>query len=296
MLVDAATEAGVELRENFPVHQLLREGEHVSGIRGHTKAGKAITELARIVIGADGVNSVVARAVDAETYNVRPALTRWYAAHWSGVPIDGVAFYLRNRRTIVGCYTNDGLTVVLTSCPHDEFGRFRADVEGNYYKTLELVPELAERVRAGRREERFIGTSSTANFFRKPYGPGWALVGDAGYHKDPSTAQGISDSFRDAELLTEAVDQGFSERQTLEEALAEYERQRNASVMAMYDFTVQLANIAEPPTPQMQQLLFALQGNQEQIDRLLGAWAGAVPISEFFAPESIERIVTAARR
>ena len=230
ILVDAATEAGAELRENFPVHQLLRDGEHVTGIRGQTRAGKAITELGRIVIGADGVNSVVARAVDAETYNVCPALTCWYAAHWSGVPIDGVAFYLRNRRAIVACYTNDGLTVVLTSCPHDEFGQFRADVEGNYYKTLELVPELAAHVRAGRREERFVGTSSTANFFRKPYGPGWALVGDAGYHKDPSTAQGISDSFRDAELLTEAIDQGFSGRRPLAEALADYERRRNTSV------------------------------------------------------------------
>jgi 2-polyprenyl-6-methoxyphenol hydroxylase-like FAD-dependent oxidoreductase len=207
-----------------------------------------------------------------------------------------VAFYLRNHRTIVGSYTNDGLTVVLTSCPHDEFGQFRADVEGNYYKTLELVPELAERVRAGRREDRFVGTSSTANFFRKPYGQGWALVGDAGYHKDPSTAQGISDSFRDAELLAEAIDQGSSGRRALEEALSDYERERNLSVMAMYDFTVQLANIAQPPTPQMQQLLFALQGNQEQIDRLLGAWAGTVPIPDFFAPENIERIATAAKR
>lgn len=293
MLVDAATEAGAELRENFPVQQLLRDGEGVSGIRSRTQAGNAVTELARIVIGADGVNSIVARSVNAQIYNARPALTCWYAAHWSGVPIDGVAFYLRNRRAIVGCYTNDGLTVVLTSCPHEEFRQFRADVEGNYYKALELVPELADRVRAGRREERFVGTSSTANFFRKPYGPGWALVGDAGYHKDPSTAQGICDSFRDAETLTEAIDAGLSGRRPLAIALADYEQQRNASVMPMYDFTLQLANIADPPAPAMQRLLYALRGNQTQTDRFLGAWAGTVPIPEFFAPENIERIVTA---
>jgi 2-polyprenyl-6-methoxyphenol hydroxylase-like FAD-dependent oxidoreductase len=294
MLVDAATEAGAELRENFPVQQLLQEGGRVTGIRSYTKGGTVITEMGRIVIGADGVNSVVARTVNAQIYNAQPALTCWYAAHWSGVPINGVAFYLRNRRAIVACFTNDGLTVVLTCWPHDEFGQFRANIEGHYYKTLELVPELADRVRAGRREERFVGTSSTANFFRKPYGPGWALVGDAGYHKDPSTAQGISDSFRDAETLTEAIDAGFSGRRPLADALADYEQQRNASVMPMYDFTVQLAKVAEPPAPEMQRLLYALRGNQPQIDRFLGAWAGTVPIPEFLAPENIERIVTAA--
>jgi 2-polyprenyl-6-methoxyphenol hydroxylase-like FAD-dependent oxidoreductase len=155
------------------------------------------------------------------------------------------------------------------------------------------VPELADRVRAGRREERFVGPSSTANCFRKPYGPGWALVGDAGYHKDPSTAQGICDSFRDAETLTEAIDAGLSGRRPLAIALADYEQQRNASVMPMYDFTLQLANIADPPAPAMQRILYALRGNQTQTDRFLGAWAGTVPIPEFFAPENLERIVTA---
>jgi flavin-dependent dehydrogenase len=153
---------------------------------------------------------------------------------------------------------------------------------------------LAERVRSGKREERFAGTADTANFFRKPYGPGWALVGDAGYHKDPATAQGISDSFRDAELLTEAVDAGFSERQPLVDALAEYEQKRNATVLPMYEFTCQLANLAEPPSPEMQQLLAALCGNQTETNRFLGTWAGTVPVPEFFASENIRRIVMGA--
>ena len=76
-------------------------------------------------------------------------------------------------------------------------------------RVLELVPPLAERVRIGSREERFYGTGDVPNFFRKPYGPGWALVGDAGCHKDPFTALGICDAFRDAELLANAVDEGL---------------------------------------------------------------------------------------
>ena len=83
-------------------------------------------------------------------------------------------------------------------------------------RTLELAPELAERVRGGQREERFIGTADLPNFFRVPYGPGWALVGDAGYHQDPNTGLGISNAFRDAELLADAIDAGFSGRASTE--------------------------------------------------------------------------------
>jgi len=229
--------------------------------------------------------------VQAPTYNTKPALTCWYASHWSSVPTDGVEFYLRQRRALIACGTNDGLTVVLTGWPHEEFHAFRTDIEGNYMKTMALVPALNERIRSGKRAERFVGTAETANFFRKPYGPGWALVGDAGYHKDPATAQGISDSFRDAELLTEALDVGFSGRQSLEEALAEYERQRNAAVLPMYEFTCQLANLAEPSSPEILQLLAALRGNQTETNRFLGTWAGTVPVPEFFAPENIQRIM-----
>jgi 2-polyprenyl-6-methoxyphenol hydroxylase-like FAD-dependent oxidoreductase len=294
ILVDAAVNAGVELREGCALRDLMWEDERVTGIRGRTKGGAVVIEQARLVIGADGAHSLVARLVQAPTYNTKPALTCWYAGHWSGVPTEGVEFYLRERRALIACGTNDGLTVVLTGWPHDEFHTFRTDLEGNYFKTIDLVPALAERVRDGKREERFVGTAETANFFRKPHGPGWALVGDAGYHKDPATAQGISDSFRDAELLAEAIDAGFSERQPLADALAEYEQKRNAAVLPMYEFTCQLANLAEPPSPEMRQLLAALHGNQKETNRFLGVWAGTVSIPDFFAPENIQRILAGA--
>jgi 2-polyprenyl-6-methoxyphenol hydroxylase-like FAD-dependent oxidoreductase len=294
ILVDAAVEGGAELREGFPVEGLLWEGDRVTGVRSITKSGATATERARIVIGADGTNSIVARAVNAPAYNARPTLTCWYTAHWSGVPAKGVEFYLRERRVLIVGRTNDGLTAVIAGLPYDEFFEFRKDVKGNYFKTLDLVAELAERVRSGKREERFLGTADTANFFRRPYGPGWALVGDAGYHKDPSTAQGISDSFRDAELLSDAIDQGFSGRRSPENALADYERERNAAVMPMYEFTLQLANLAKPAPPEILQLLRALRGNQSQTNQFMGVWAGTVPIPEFFAPENVNEIMALA--
>ena len=148
-------------------------------------------------------------------------------------------------------------------------------------------------MRSGKREGRFVGTADLPNFFRKPYGPGWALVGDAGYHKDPITGQGITDAFRDAELLTATLDSSFAEHQPLEEALANYERQRNETAMPIYELNCWLASL-EPLSPQMQQLLAALRENQEQTNRYLGTIAGTVSIPEFFSPENIQQIMAAA--
>ena len=293
ILVDAAVEAGVEMREAFAVQELLWDGDQVAGIRGTTRSGTPATEKARVVIGADGMRSLVARAVKAPEYSVKPGLTCAYYTYWSGVAIDGVEFYPRDRRMIIAFPTNDDLVVGFIEWPHSEFHNVRSDIETHYLQALDLAPALAERVRSGKREDRFMGTADLPNFFRKPYGHGWALVGDAGLHKDPITAQGITDSFRDAEFLSEALDAGFSGQQPLEEALADYERRRNEVAMPIYEFICQLATL-DPLPVEMQQLLGALQGNQTEIDRFFGMMENTVPITEFFAPDSIGRIMSAA--
>ena len=291
ILVDAAIAAGAELREGFRVQEILMDGDCVTGIRGRTACGSTSTEEARIVVGADGMRSMVAQAVRAPRYNTRPALTCAYYTYWSGVPIgDIVELYPREGRFIIAFPTNDGLVGTFFEWPNEKFHEFRADIEGNFLKTLELAPGLAERIRQGNREAQFAGTAVLPNFFRKPYGPGWALVGDAGYHKDPLTAQGISDAFRDAELVAEAIDAGLSERRPLEEALADYERRRNEAAVPAYEHTLQFASL-EPPPPPMQQLLVALRDNQPEANRFFGAMVGTVPMSKFFAPENTRRIV-----
>jgi 2-polyprenyl-6-methoxyphenol hydroxylase-like FAD-dependent oxidoreductase len=139
------------------------------------------------------------------------------------------------------------------------------------------------------------GTPEQPGFFRKPWGDGWALAGDAGYHKHPLSAQGITDAFRDADLLSEAIDDGLSGRRSLEAALTEYERCRNEAVIGMYESTCERARI-EPPPPPMRALFNALRSNQCEADRFFGVDAGTVPISEFFSPENVERIVSTAER
>jgi flavin-dependent dehydrogenase len=294
ILVDAADEAGAEVREATAVEEIVMDGDRVTGVRCRSDGGATVTENARIVIGADGRNSLVAKGVNAEKYNVKPSYACWYYTYWSGVPRDGIEFYMRPAHAIGYLPTSDGLVCVPVASPQAEFEQWRSDVEGNYMRLLdEHVPQIAERVRAGKREEKFYGLAEVPNFFRKSSGPGWALVGDDGYHKDPINAQGILDALRDAESLVEAIDSSFSGDAPLDEALADYEQKRNDAVMAMYEFNSQTASL-EPPPPEAQQLFAALQGNQEQTERFFGVIAGTVPVPEFFAPENIQRIMAAA--
>lgn len=290
LLVEAAAAAGAEVRERFTVGDLLMDGEQVTGIRGHAAGGATVSEAARIVIGADGLHSRVARRVGAATSNVQPVFTCAYYAYWTDVPVQGAELYARPERMILAGPTNDGRTMVIVYWPVAAFPEVRTDIERHFLAALDLAPGLAERVRGGTRAERFRGTADLPNFYRRPHGLGWALVGDAGYHKDPITAQGITDAFHDAEVLAAAIDDGFSGRRPLAEALAAYEQSRNERTGSLYHLTRQFAAL-QPPPPEMQQLIAALRHDPEQADRFIGTIAGTVPISEFFAPENLARII-----
>jgi 2-polyprenyl-6-methoxyphenol hydroxylase-like FAD-dependent oxidoreductase len=290
ILIDAAVEAGAEFHEHFSVDELLTDGSAVTGIRGRSPGSASVTETARIVIGADGLHSRVARATGAPAYAVKPNLTCAYYSYWTGVPVDGVELYPRPGRLISAGSTNDEQTLVIVYWPKEMFHEVRSDIEKAFFAALDLIPDLAARVRSGERAEPFRGTGNLPFYLRRPHGDGWALVGDAGYHKDPISAQGITDAFRDADLLAHAVDRGFSGKQPLGEALDAYERQRNEQVMPIYEFTHQLGALEAPP-PEMQALFAALRDNDVQAGRFLGTVAGTVPLAEFFAPENIAAIV-----
>ena len=294
ILADAAVESGAELREGFSVEEITASEGAVTGVRGRDRKGLAVTERARIVVGADGTRSFVADRVQAPVYCDRGMLTCNYYSYWSGIPLEGVELYPREGQMIVADRTNDGLSMVTVVWPKAAFDRVRSNIEFEFMRSLdEHAPALAERLRAGRREERFAGSGFLPNLLRKPYGQGWALVGDAGYVRDPATAQGITNSFSHAEMLAAALDEGLSGRREMGHALAAYERKRNEEVMAMFEQTCQLARLA-PPTPEMRQLLEALRGDREETDRFLGTVAGTTPIPEFFSPENVGRIVKAS--
>jgi len=241
ILIDAAVEAGAELRQDFRVRDLLWDGDRVTGVRGGARRGE-IEETARIVIGADGMHSTVARAVDAPCYDTKPSLTFGYYSYWSGLGVDATHIYFfDDARGVLMFPTHYGQTCIGVGGLHDGFHDFRAGIDANYRAVIDRIPELGERLRAGKREEPYVGTADMPNFFRKPYGAGWALVGDAGYHRDFITGLGITDAFRDAELVANAIDDGFSGRRPLEEAMADYESTRNRIAKPLYDFTTRMA-------------------------------------------------------
>ena len=236
----------------------------------------------------------MARAVAAPAYRARPALTCAYYSYWSGVPVEeAIEGYFLPRRVILVFPTNDGQVCVFLQWPRAEFRSVRTDVEGHVRAAVAQVPGLAGRLLGGKRVARLAGTGDLPNFFRTPYGAGWALAGDAGYHRDPLTAQGISDAFRDAQFLSEAIDAGLAGRQPFAGALAGYGQRRDEAATAMYELTCQRAAL-EPPTPQMSRLVAALRGNQDDTDQFIGVIAGTVPVAEFFAPGNIQRITGAS--
>ena len=292
LLVDAAAQSGAEVREAFTVETILFEDGRAVGIEGRSKDGSSVTERARVVVGADGRHSFVAEAVAPDRYDEKPALLAGYYTYWSGLPMSGrFETYIRDRRGFAAAPTHDGLTMVIAGWPYAEFEDCKKDIEGNYLKTIELAPAFADRLRHAKREARFAGVA-VPNYFRKPYGPGWALVGDAGYNRDFITGQGIMDAFHDAELCADALDKTFSGAQPFEAAMSGYHRARDARVKAMYDFTCTLATL-EPP-PEMQQLFGAAHGNRKAMDDFARMNAGTISPADFFAPENVKAITAAA--
>jgi flavin-dependent dehydrogenase len=293
VLVEAAAAAGAEVRERFTVSDVLVEDGRVTGIRGHGKGERPVTERAAVVVGADGLHSCVARAVRAQRYHEKPHLLCGYYAYWSGLPMDGwFETYDRPHRGFAAWPTNDDLTLVIGGWPHREFAANRRDLEGSYLATLGLVPDFHDRIRAARRESRIVGTA-VPNYFRKPWGAGWALVGDAGYNKDFVTAQGIQDAFRDAELCATALHRAFGGECSFDAAMGDYQSVRDATCLAMYEFTADLASL-EPPPPEMQQLLAAVSADEEAMDGFTRVAAGVTSPAEFFSDDNARRILARA--
>jgi flavin-dependent dehydrogenase len=296
ILVDAAVEGGAELREGFAVEDLVTDGDRVVGVRGRARAGGApCAERARVTIGADGRHSRVARLVRAPVYDAAPPAACWYFSYWSDAAVDGLEIHRRGESVVIAHPTTDGLSAVFVGVPMAALGAMRRDVARGVLAVVDRVPALAERLRAGRRADRFYGASDLPNFYRRPYGPGWALVGDAGCHKDPYLALGICDALRDAELLAEAIDDGLAGRRALDDALADYERRRNAASADDYRLNLRAARF-EPVPPELRRLRAALRGNEGDTRQFLLACAGLIPREQFFDPANVARVLRCAVR
>jgi len=109
-----------------------------------------------------------------------------------------------------------------------------------------VSPELAERLRTTAiRTSPVHGVLTLPNHLRRPFGPGWALVGDAGYHRDPITGHGISDAFRDAELVARAADLFLHGQMGEAEAMAGYENARDEQLRTIFEITCELVSFPD---------------------------------------------------
>lgn len=286
LLAKAAAEAGAEIREGCTLTGLLRDDSgRVTGVeyRVGGEGGAVRREHAALVIGADGMRSSVARLAGAAVTSSDPKQTCAYYSYWQGLP-SGFELYERPGRWVGALRTHDEATLVVTYFPQHEFSRVRADTEAAYLENVRTTaPGLYERLADARRVERFYGSADQQNFFRQAAGPGWALVGDAGHHKDSITARGITDAFFQAELLADSVKQVLDDPVRLDLALRRYGKERDAALDPVYQGTLVVAQLA------VQQdrlaVLRAISQDQELTDRYFATVAGVLSPEELYTPE-----------
>lgn len=221
LLVDAAVEAGAELREGAMVDKVLIEDGRAVGVVGHSSEGP-FEVRAHLIIGADGRSSVIARSVGAGYLENTPALGGGYYSYWSGVDCTAAELFLYDGQFTVAFPTHDGLTTIAMAVRPEEFVDERKHAEEHVTNMLRRLGDFGERALGGERVHDLISIGNLSNFLREPWGPGWALAGDAAYHKDPSPAEGIGDAFRGADLLAAAAHEVFTGAATEEAALGRY--------------------------------------------------------------------------
>ena len=292
VLQDGARSAGAEIREGFTVTGLVRSDGRVAGVIGQDREGAVVTERARIVIGADGSSSAVAGLVGAEAYNVVPASSFIYYSYWRDVQVNCQS-RIGHQQMVGGWPTNNAQTLVWAMLRRERFTEFRADIERNFHAALrQTAPDLAKAVESGTRAEKFYGARYPDNFYRVSHGPGWALVGDAGYHKDPFTGLGISDAFIYADLLAERVHEGMSGMRALTDALASYQQARDAESKPLYDFTCAASTLVLPPD--YVKALRALPSSPDHARQWFRMMGGGLSGREFFAAENMRSLMDAA--
>jgi len=290
ILVDAARASGVELREDVVVEGLVSADGRVTGVRGRSAGGAPVVETAALVVGADGKRSLVAKTVGAPAYHEKPVLSAAYYGYWEGLPLERGELYERHRRVIGVWPTSEGQTVIYLGLPIADFPSFRSDVAASFFAALELADHLGERVRAARQVGRFMGSANLPNWVRRPYGPGWALVGDTGLVMDPISGQGIGHALRDAEFLADAIVAGLGGRCDLDRAMRRYEQERNRHSLPMYKLTTQQAAM-NPQTCEQKVLFECLRGRPEEIATFFGVLTGVVTMSDYLSLSHLLRVL-----
>ena len=244
-LVETARAAGADVRERARVTSLIVEAGRVAGVRWTAADGRERELRAPLVVGADGRRSSVAEWVrTSRPHRARPSGRACFYAYWEDGQHDWRTTAAQWRQgaelgTAFPC--DDGLILVLLQPPADRAGAFRADLSGEYARTVAAIPGLAARLHGARQVSKVRAATGIESYFRRSCGPGWALAGDAGHFKDPVTAQGIRDALRYGRLLAERAAPVLDDARALDLALAGWERARDGDCLEIYQWTNTLA-------------------------------------------------------
>lgn len=275
ILVDAARDAGAAVRTGMTATGVIRDGSgRVTGVIGHDAAGDPVVVEADVVVGADGLRSKVARAVGAPVVEAHESTTALHYAYVAGLDADGFEYHLGDRRFAGVFPTHGGEACVWVITPVDDARRLRATPGPKGDAFVELVaavsPSLAARIAAADTTSRVRGAVRLPNQRRQPVGPGWALVGDAAYHRDAITGHGITDAFRGAELLAVELARGLRSGD-VDGALAAYATEHERTLRPVLDLTLQLVQL--PPVAEFAEL-------QRRLSRCIEAeasWLAELP-------------------
>lgn len=239
ILVDAAREAGASVRHGHSLVELLRHpGGRVAGAVVLGPEGEPVEVEADLVVGADGLGSGVARLAGAPLLREARHSTAAVYGYWSGLADTGYHWYYREGVSAALIPTNGNLHCVCVSIPPARFREeFRHELASGFRHALaQASPELDAALSKARPESRLWPFAGRKGFMRRPWGPGWALVGDASHFKDPLTAHGITDALRDAEFLADAAFDGSAR------AFEDYMRIRDELSLPFFEATEAVAS------------------------------------------------------
>lgn len=244
ILVDAAAAAGVDVHHEVGVTGLLTESDgRVAGVRARRRDGTALTVRSRFTVGADGIRSVVAEQAGARVERQASAGAAVLYRYQRDLDADGYEWAWGAGSAAGMIPTNEGLTCVFVSTTPARMRSLRSQGADAAFERLfaEAAPGLLPRLRESRAADRIRGWNGVPGFVRRSRGPGWALVGDAGYFKDPITAHGMTDALRDAELVATAVVEAFSGARPEAEALSAYQDARDHLSRRLFVTTAKIA-------------------------------------------------------
>jgi 2-polyprenyl-6-methoxyphenol hydroxylase-like FAD-dependent oxidoreductase len=272
IIADAARAAGVDLRFGVSVSRVLRDADGgVVGVAMTEEDGTRAEVTAKIVIGADGVRSRVARVTGARRYVQGHGATAFVYSYFDDASFDGYEWIYRPRTTAGIIPTNGGI-LAWVAMSATSVGTQSRDPEACFWSRLgHAAPALAARVSNARRTERWHSWSGSAGYHRQSWGRGWALVGDAAHFTDPSGAHGLTDALRDAEFLARAIDRWLSGVAPFADALDNYQRARDMLSLPMFDAVDRIAS-HEWDLPEVRALHIALSKEMQNEAEVVAAF------------------------